>query len=169
MENQKKALVYGGIAVLVLAVAMVIFYYVQSRAVVSENDVDLSQKVESIQRETSPFVGLYAPSDGPLEAEQMRIGSFTVNRKEDGGYLGSAKVDSVGANDSFYFNCVDVRIEEKDFFLNCVHESKGSISLNGTWQKDASGAISVLGKVLWSKGGSPILDVQRQFQFTPGE
>jgi hypothetical protein len=170
MEQKNKALTYAAIALVVLAVAMVVFYYVQARTRVSENDLDTSIKAEKQEETVSEFVGLYAPSDGPLEAEQKRIGSFMVNRKEDGGFLGVANMDTVGADEAYQFNCVEVRIDDEgDFFLNCFHEKQGSISLNGQWQRNAEGAIEVSGKVVWSRNGQLMLDTPRVFRFTPGE
>lgn len=169
MNNNKLALRYALIAIALLAVAMVAFYYVQSRTRTSENDLDMSQAVSGDREQKSEFVGIYSPSDGPLEAGGQRISFFTVNREEDGGYLGSAKVDTVGADASEFFPCVDVRLEGGEFFLNCKHPNGGAISLNGQWTKDSHGAIQVDGKVLWIQGGNPVLDVQRIFQQIPGE
>lgn len=169
MNKQKEAVTYLAVGVGILALAMVIFYYVSDRMRTTENEVDLSQEVEARVEEKSEFIGVYSPSDGPLVSADKRISFFTVNQREEGGYLGSAKVTTLGSDEEFYFNCVDVRIRESEFFLNCLHETQGAISLNGQWEKSASGGIEVQGKVLWSLNSTPVLDVQRRFQHMDGE
>lgn len=174
MEQQKKALTYAAVAIGILALAMVIFYYVQERVAPTESNIEgdgsqQEEKVNSEQFVQSEFAGLYAPAEGSLEAEGKRVGFFTVSQIEDGSLSGSAKVDTIGKNEVFYFRCNSVRIEEQDFFLNCIHEKEGSISLNGKWQKGPDGTLLVSGKVMWSKAGQLILDTYSNFNFTPGE
>lgn len=165
MENQKKALTYALSALAILAVAMVAFYYFQNRFAGGGNFEE--EAGEEIQKEEkSEFVGTYSPSDGPLEADGKRIAFFTVNPREDGGYLGSAKVDTIGANESFFFECVDVRIEEGEFFLSCRNQTQGSISLNGTWTRE-SGGILVDGKVMWMREGNLLLEQSRRLRLLP--
>jgi hypothetical protein len=167
MEQKKKAMQLAVFGIGIVAILMVGFYYFKNQIRVGENEVDLSSsgREESPKGEKSEFVGMYSP-ESALEAEGKRITLFIVNRAEDGGYLGSAKVDVVGSDQSIYFRCIDVKIEEQDFFLNCVHESQGSISLNGKWSK-SSGAIEVEGKVLWSFQNRAILEDSRKFQYLP--
>lgn len=169
MEKQKQALIYLLSAVAILATAMVLFYYFSDRMRTTDSNIDLNEKVESPVYEKSEFVGVYSPADGALEAGNKRIAYFTVNQREEGGYLGTAKVDTIGGEESEYFPCVDVKIEESEFFLNCMHETGGSISLNGTWVKNSTGAPVVTGKVMWSQNSNSLLEVQRTFQYMPGE
>jgi hypothetical protein len=168
MDQKKKAFQLALMGIAVVAILMVGFYYFKDQMRKGENAVDFSEasgESSLPKSEKSEFVGMYTP-DGPLEAKEKRIAFFMVNRAEDGGYLGSAKVDTVGSDQSIFFRCVDVKIEEKDFFLNCKHETEGAISLNGTWSKE-SGQLLVDGKVLWSYQSQPILEIQRKFQFMP--
>lgn len=167
MNSQNKAFTYLFTAVAIGAVIMVSFYYVKGRMRTTEHDLDLSQKVEAPASEKGEFIGIYSAGT-PLEADGKRIAFFTVNRKEDGGYLGSAKLDTVGGEDSTYFQCIDVRIAEKEFFLKCAHESEGSLSLNGQWQKGESG-LEVSGQVLWAKSGNAVLDTSARFFFSASE
>jgi hypothetical protein len=167
MEQKKKAVQLAVLGIGIVAILMVGFYYFKNQFRIGENELDLSaaSREEAPKGEKAEFVGMYSP-DRALEAEGKRITLFIVNRAEDGGYLGSAKVDTVGSDQSFFFRCVDVKIEEHDFFLNCVHESEGSISLNGKWNKN-SGSIEVDGKVLWSFQNRAILEENRKFQYLP--
>ncbi|MGZ3713620.1 MAG: hypothetical protein ACXVBE_17775 [Bdellovibrionota bacterium] len=166
MESQKKAFKIAAIAVIAMAAAMYFFYFVKDRTRKTDADVDLNQKVaEPVHEEKQEFVGVYSPQSA-LEAEGKRISYFQVNRKEDGGYLGSAKVDTVGGEEAVYLNCVDVRIEEKDFFLKCVDDKVGVISYNGQWQKTAN-TVQVSGHVFWSKEGNSFLDKDVQLLLTP--
>ncbi|MGE3262120.1 MAG: hypothetical protein AB7K68_10100 [Bacteriovoracia bacterium] len=166
MESQKKAFTIAGAAILIMACAMVGFYFVKDRTRKTDSDIDLNQKVEApASGEKSEFVGMYSPQIA-LEASGKRIVFFQVNRKEDGGYLGSAKVDTIGEAESAFLNCVDVKIDEKDFFLKCVDDKVGVISLNGRWAKGDAG-ITVDGKVLWSKDGNAFLDQATQFTLAP--
>jgi hypothetical protein len=170
MAKQKQALSYGVTAIAILAGMMFLFYYLSDRFRTSEFELDLRGGTGAYQKEeVSEFVGLYSPYDGPLEADDKRISFFTVNRREEGGYLGSAKVDTIGSSEHYFFRCVDVKIEESDFFINCFHESEGAISLNGHWQRDNSDSIQVIGKVLWTKNGRPLLDIQRRFNHMAGD
>lgn len=146
----------GGAALAILAAVMFFFYFVKDRTRKTDADVDLNQKVEQVKEEKSEFVGIYSPQ-AALEAEGKRIAFFQVNRKDDGGYLGAAKLDTVGESESIFLNCVDVKIDEKDFFLKCLDERVGVISLNGQWQKADSG-ITVSGNILWSKDGNSLLE-----------
>jgi hypothetical protein len=166
-NNTKRAVTVLLSAVAAVAIAMFLFYFVKDRTHKPEGDIDLNQKVESAPKEEkSEFVGVYSPLDGPMEANGKRLAFFTVNRRDEGGYLGSAKVDTIGEQESVFLNCVDVRIEEKDFFLKCVDEKLGVISLNGHWQKSPAG-IQVIGQVFWSKDGNAFLDQANRFALTP--
>ncbi len=168
MDQKKKALQIALTGIAVMAIVMVGFYFVRDRTQKSESEVDYSETGSDSgapKGERSEFVGMYTP-DGPLEAQEKRIAFFMVNRAEDGGYLGSAKVDAVGSDQSIFFRCIDVKIDEREFFLNCKHETEGAISLNGTWSK-ASGQLEVEGKVLWSYQSQPVLEIRRKFQFMP--
>jgi hypothetical protein len=169
MDKQKQAVTYLLSGVAVLASLMVLFYYLSDRFRKTESHVDLDQKVETQSFEKSEFVGIYSPTDGSLEAAGKRISYFNVNQREEGGYLGTAKVDAVGAEEGEHYRCTDVRIGEPEFFLSCSGPGNNSISLNGTWQKSESGAISVAGKVLWTENATLILEVNRNFQYLPGE
>ncbi len=168
MDSKKKALQSAILGIAIVAILMVGFYYFKDRLRKPESDAEFEQTAaqEVVPGEKSEFVGMYSPSDGPLEAEGKRVALFTVNRAEDGGYLGSVKVDPIGGDQSVFFPCVDVKIEASDFFLKCVHETHGSISLDGSWTKSAEG-LMVDGKVLWSVGGRSILETNRKFQFLP--
>jgi hypothetical protein len=165
MEAQKKALMVTVIAVAVLAAAMYFFYFVKDRTRKADSDVDLNQKVEQVKEEKSEFVGIYSPQ-APMEASGKRISYFQVNRKEDGGYLGAAKLDTIGSSESTVLNCVDVKIEEKSFYLKCVDPAMGMVSLDGQWAKTASGTV-VNGHVLWAKDGTPFVDQDNQFTLAP--
>jgi hypothetical protein len=167
MESQKKAFKIAAVAVVILAVVMYFFYFMKDRTRKTDADVDLNQKVvqTTTKEEKSEFVGIYSPASA-LEAEGKRIVFFQVNRKEDGGYLGIAKVDTVGEEGSAILNCVDVRIEEKEFFLKCVDDKVGVISLSGQWQK-AENSIQVNGHVFWSKDGTSFLDKNTVFTLAP--
>lgn len=166
MDDKNKALKTGLMAVVVLALAMFLFYFYKDRARKPEGDVDLNQKVEApAKEEKAEFVGVYSPLDGAMEANGKRISFFTVNRREEGGYLGSAKVDTVG-EEPVFLNCVDVRIESKEFFLKCVDEKVGVISLNGQWEKKPEGVV-VTGQVFWSKDGNSFLDQTNRFSLAP--
>lgn len=149
-----------------LGAAMYFFYFMKDRTRKTDADIDLNQKVEQVAKEEkSEFVGIYSAGTA-LEAEGKRIVFFQVNRREDGGYLGVAKVDTVGGEDSSILNCVDVKIEEKDFFLKCVDDKVGVISLSGQWQK-ADNTIQVNGHVFWSKEGTSFLDKDAVFTLVP--
>lgn len=119
-NNGNKALSYALMGIGTLAALMVAFYYFQHRFSRSENEVEFREVQESVS-EIAEFVGTYSPEWTPLQPAGKRISSFTVNRKEDGGYLGVAKVDTIGGEEGFIFQCVDVRIESADFALNCQH------------------------------------------------
>jgi len=168
MNKQKQAVTYLATGVAVLAVLMVLFYYLSDRFRKTDSHVDLDQKVDSTPLEKSEFVGIYSPADGPLEAAGKRISYFNVNQREEGGYLGTVKVDTVGVDEGEHYRCTDVRIEASEFFLRCSG-GENSISLNGTWKKNEAGVISVAGKVLWTENASLILEVDRNFQYMPGE
>jgi hypothetical protein len=164
MSSQKKAFSSAFMAIGLLAVLMVGFYYFKDRFLASREGLDLGQ--EAPKSEKAEFVGTYSPTDGPLVANGKRISFFTVNRRDEGGYLGSTKVDTVGSDESAYFNCVDVRIEEKDFFLNCQNPTEGTITLSGTWGNEG-GSVLVRGKVIWQKNGESLIDQDRSFQLLP--
>lgn len=164
MDSQKKALTYALSGIAILAVAMFAFYYVQSRMAASGPSEEGGEEI--VKEEKSEFVGTYSPMDGPLEAAGKRIAFFTVNAKEDGGYLGSVKLDTIGTEEADFFECVDVRIEEKDFFLNCPSPAHGVVSFNGAWEK-AGDSIQVAGKVLWTKEGNSILEQERRLRHLP--
>lgn len=168
MDSKKKALQTAVLGIGLVAALMVGFYYFKDRLRKPESDAEFQQSAtqEVVAGEKSEFVGMYSPSDGPLEAEGKRIALFTVNRAEDGGYLGSVKVDPIGGDQSVFFPCVDVKIEASEFFLKCVHETHGSISLDGSWTKGSDGLL-VEGKVLWSIAGRAVLETNRKFQFLP--
>ena len=167
MADQKKALKVGVSAIALLAAAMFLYYFYVDRTRKPEANIDLDKKVEAPPpAEKSEFVGVYSPLDGPMEANGKRISFFTVNRRDEGGYLGAAKVDTIGEDNSVFLNCVDVRIEEAEFFLKCQDEAVGTISLNGQWQKGPNG-LQVNGKVFWSKDAESILDMSNRFSFTP--
>jgi hypothetical protein len=170
MAQQKKALSAALIGIGAVAAAMVVFYYFQNQfrkpegvdegAVASEEETQVLQPQEG----HSEFAGLYAATDGTMEAAGKRITSFTVTNT-DGVLTGTAKIDVIGSDEGSTVNCMDVRIEGKEFFLKCQNAAEGMISLNGAWTKDeASGGIAVAGKVLWSQNGSLLLDVSRNFQ-----
>jgi hypothetical protein len=72
-------------------------------------------------------------------------------------------VDTVGSEESFFFECVDVKIEESDFFLSCQNPTQGSISLNGKWER-AGDSIQVAGKVMWTQKGEALLEQNRRLQ-----
>jgi hypothetical protein len=165
MNSQKKALTYALTAIGILAVAMFAFYYVQNRFAGSSNTGEEGGE-EIVKEEKSEFVGTYSPTDGPLEAADKRIAFFTVNAKEDGGYLGSVKVDTIGTEETNFFECVDVKIEDNAFFLSCQNPTLGSISYNGSWEKTGSG-IQTAGKVLWTNQGTPVLEQARRLQHSP--
>lgn len=165
MKSQKKALTYALSAIGALAVAMFAFYYVQNRLAGPSTSGEQGGE-EIAKEEKSEFVGTYSPADGPLEAAGKRIVFFTVNHKDDGGYLGSAKVDTIGTDESFFFECVDVRIEEKEFYLSCQSPTQGAISYSGNWEK-AGDTIQTAGKVLWMQQGSPVLEQERRLQLVP--
>lgn len=164
MNSQKKALTYALSAIAALALAMVAFYYVQSRMAASNGTEEVVGE-EIVKGEKSEFVGTYSP-DGPLEAAGKRISFFTVNAKEEGGYLGSVKLDTIGTDEVNYLECVDVKIEEGTFFLSCQNPAHGNISYNGSWQKNG-GTIQVDGKVLWTLEGNAILEQERRLQLIP--
>lgn len=168
MAQQKKAFSAALLGIGAVAVAMVVFYYLQNHfrkpegaeegAVVAEEEVDMLQPQEG----RSEFAGLYAATDGVMEAAGKRITSFTVTNT-DGILTGSANLDTIGSDGGTTVNCNDVRIEGKEFFLKCQHPSEGMISLNGAWTKNDAG-IAVAGKVLWNQNGNLLLDVTRNFQ-----
>lgn len=164
MNSTKKALTVAGLAIGALALAMFLFYFVKDRTRKAENEVDTTQNVEmeQVKEEKPEFVGIYSPQ-GPLEANGKRISFFQVNRREDGGWLGAAKVDTVGEETTNLLNCVDVRIEDKEFFLKCVDAGVGMISLSGSWSRGEPSGIHVSGKVLWEKDGTALIDTNMQF------
>lgn len=165
MDSQKKALTYALTGIGILAVAMFAFYYVQNHFIApSGNGEEVGEEIA--REEKSEFVGTYSPSDGPLEAAGKRIVFFTVNAKEDGGYLGSAKVDTIGTEETNYFECIDVKIEDGAFFLSCQNPALGNISYNGSWEK-SGGTIQTAGKVLWTQQGNPVLEQARRLQHNP--
>lgn len=166
MNSQKKALTYALSAIGILALAMVSFYYVQDRLAASKTNGEEVVGEEIVREEKSEFVGTYSPVDGPLEAAGKRISFFMVNAKEDGGYLGSVKLDTIGTDETSYLECVDVKIEEKAFFLSCQSPASGNISYNGSWEKTGD-SIQVAGKVLWTQQGNAILDQERRLQLVP--
>lgn len=161
MDAQKKALTVTVTAVAILAAAMYFFYFVKDRTRKTDADVDLNQKVEQVKEEKSEFVGIYSPQ-APMEANGKRISFFQVNRKEDGGYLGAAKIDTIGSDETNFLNCVDVKIEGQSFFLKCVDPSVGTVSLDGQWSKNGASTV-VNGHVLWSKDGTALVDLNNQF------
>jgi hypothetical protein len=169
MAQQKKAFSVALLGIGAVAAAMVVFYYLQNHfrkpegaeegAVVSEEETQVLQPQEG----RSDFAGLYAATDGVMEAAGKRITSFSVTNT-DGVLVGTVKIDTIGSDEGSSMNCMDVRIEGKEFFLKC-QGNEGMISLNGAWTKDeASGAVAVAGKVLWSQNGNLLLDVSRNFQ-----
>lgn len=166
MNSQKKALTYALSAIGILALAMFAFYYVQSRYAASKSGTEEGVGEEIVKEEKSEFVGTYSPVDGPLEAAGKRIAFFMVNAKEDGGYLGSVKVDTIGSDETGYLECVDVKIEESAFFMSCQSPALGNISYNGQWEKTGE-SIQVEGKVLWTQQGSQVLDQRRLLQLMP--
>ncbi len=155
-----KAFLYGLLALVLLAAGMVGFYHFRHRF--EKADYEYAENTDTPREEKSEFVGIYSPADGPLEAAGKRIAYFQVNRREDGGYLASAKMDSIGSNEAEFLPCNDVRIEEEEFFLQCQHGTLGSLSLNGRWY-NANGIV-VDGKVLWTQNGTLHLEVQRKLQ-----
>lgn len=163
MNSQKKALTYALSAIAALALAMTAFYYVQSRMAASDTAEEVGEEI--VKGEKSEFVGTYSP-DGPLEAAGRRISFFTVNAKEEGGYLGSVKLDTIGSEEVSYLECVDVRIEDSTFFLSCQDPALGNISYNGSWSKNGN-SIQVNGRVLWTQQGTSILDQERGLQLVP--
>jgi len=168
MAQQKKAFSAALLGIAAVAAAMVAFYYFQNQfrkpegveegAVVAEEETEILQPQEG----RSEFAGLYAATDGTMEAAGKRITSFSVNNT-DGVLTGSVKIDTIGTDEGTTANCNDVRIEGKEFFLKCQHPAEGMISLNGAWTK-TEGSIAVTGKVLWSRNGNLVLDVTRNFQ-----
>ncbi|MCO5142249.1 MAG: hypothetical protein M9962_04065 [Oligoflexia bacterium] len=158
-NNSGSAFTYGFIGIAVLAAAMVAFYKYKERSRVNEADIDLSDHVEiSEPREgVNSYVGTYSPTS-PIEAIEHRFSFFTVNKKDEGGYLGSAKMEPIGGGSPEYFECNDVKASEAELFLRCVSSNLGSLSFSGTWLPAGDGAPSAEGKFLWVKDGSAIAD-----------
>lgn len=172
-QQQNKAFTVAIMGLAAVAAAMVIFYYLQNHfrkpdgaeegaGAVGEEEGQLLQPQEG----RSEFAGLYAATDGTMEAAGKRITSFTVSNT-DGVLTGSVKIDTIGSDDATTVGCNDVRIDGKEFFMKCQNATAGIISLNGAWTKGEAGAISVAGKVLWNQNGSLLLDVSRNFQLLP--
>lgn len=156
---------YAAMGLGAVALAMVIFYYFQDRTRKPEGYEEVGEQVEGTVQETrSEFAGLYAATDGSMEAAGKRITSFQVINSDGGGLSGSARLDTIGSDEQATLNCYDVRIDAKEFFLKCQDANLGMISLNGAWAKDDAGQISVAGKVLWTQNGNLLLDVSRNFQ-----
>lgn len=168
--QQDKALKTALTAVAVLAVLMFAYYWLQWRTRKTENDVNLQEKVEAPKEDKSAeFAGVYSANE-PIEGLDRRFAFISLNRKEDGsGYFGSAKVDQIASanDDATFFQCNDVSIGEKDFFVKCTDAQLGQISFVGEWNK-ASGSIQVPGKILWSRDGNEIANKSITLTHTGG-
>jgi hypothetical protein len=160
MDSKDKALKTAVTAIVILAVAMVSYYWVAWRTRKTENDVNLHEKLDTAraQDERNSLAGVYSAVES-VEALDRRLGFFSLNRKEDG-YFGSAKVDTVAstADASAYMKCEDVKIAEKDFFVKCADPDLGQISYVGEWQGAPGGAIQVTGKLMWIKDDKEVFD-----------
>ncbi len=169
MDNKDKALKIFIGAVALLAVAMVAFYWVQSRTRTTSHDVNLAGGGgDSPREEKSEFTGIYSSSD-PVEGLERRLNFFSLNRKEDGsGFHATAKLDRVATTESAeeFITCQDAKVGEREFFVKCSSPEIGQISFVGEWVKGDSG-LRVPGKVLWSKEGSVIADVATTLTFIP--
>ncbi len=161
MNSKDKALKIAVTTIGILAISMIAYYWISWRTRTTENDVNFHEKVDAatIAEEKSDFSGIYSSAE-PIEGMNRRLGFFSVNRKEDGSYNGSAKLDTVSSTEdaTAYLNCEDVKIGEKEFFLKCAEPELGQISFVGEWQRGGSGAIQVAGKLMWSKDGTVVVD-----------
>lgn len=163
----KKVVKVAAIFLAVLGAAMVAFYKIQSMKPV-ENELNTSQKVpESAQVSRSEFEGIYSP-DVALTTDTNRMSFFQVSRREDGSHGAVVRVETIGAagegDPGVEMNCAEVKIQDSDFFLRCAHDVLGEISVDTTIQRQP--AISLSGKVLWTKNSSVVLDKQVNFLLT---
>ncbi len=158
---QNKALKSALIGILVLAGAMVAYYWYASRARTTENDVNFHERTEGPATETnSEITGIYASSE-PVEGLEHRLGFFAIHRKEEGGFSGSAKMDRIATtvDSTIYVPCDSVTISEGEFFVKCSSPELGQISFTG---QNQNGVVS--GKVMWSKDGVVVADKSTTLQ-----
>lgn len=150
----------AAIFLVILAVAMVVFYKAKERSGVTDTPLGDSSGSE-LKKDQSPLEGVYSSADGALEAGGKRLAFFQVVGREGGGFGGIARVEVVGANPGegvTEVECQEVKLGESELFLRCSHSVEGSISFDGQVSRGEGGAVQVSGKLLWSKEGNPILD-----------
>jgi hypothetical protein len=166
MQNKNQAAIWGVVGLGALFSLMVVYYFVSHRMNTGEGELEGGGFLSEVQSkgEKSEFVGVYSPTGQSLEGSNRRLTQFMVNRSEDGGYLGSVRLDSVGSIEPAKdLPCNDVRIDEKEFFLKCGSEADGSVSISGQWSKGVEYPIQVNGKALWTLGGQALIEGDRVF------
>lgn len=158
MDQQTKALKSALIAIVILAAALVGYYWYAKRARTTENDVNFQEKTETpaASEAGSEYAGVYTSSEA-VEGLERRLGFFAVNKKEDGtpGFTGTAKMDKMATtvDSTIYVPCPNVSVGEGEFFIKCADAEVGQISFVG---ESKSGSIT--GKLLWSKDGVVVVD-----------
>lgn len=151
---EKQALKISLIVLGVLALGM-IFYYKVFRAH-TDDEISLNQKVEISREVKSEFEGIYSPVDS-LEGAGKRISFLSITRKEDGSLTGSWRMEKIGGDEIRYFDCLEARADEKEFFVKCVNSEYGTISYDGEMKKAEAGYI-VSGKLMWMNQGTVLLE-----------
>ncbi len=162
---EKQAFKIAAVALGILALAMVV-YYKKFRAH-TEEEISLSQKVESTKEVKSEFEGIYSPTEA-IDADGKMVSFLSISKKEEGGFTGTWRAEKIGSNDTGFFECNDVKVLEKEFFVRCANPEFGTISYDGVIQR-ADNSFTVSGKILWMMDSTPILEKTVQLTHAAGD
>ena len=160
-DATKRALKILGIFLFTLALLMVIFYKFTRNKPTNEEVAIVekeAQEIKEAKKEKSPYEGNYTTSGGSVEFEGMRISYFVISQREDSSFTGSVHIDEVGSNTVIDMDCLNVKVTTMDVFFHCSHPEKGEISFDGNTKGKEGGVIEVVGKILWSKNNTVLMD-----------